>query len=138
LLAFLIAAGGCAANPTVQQHPAMIPADARIVAQGKPTISFLITHPGILYIYDDTTHSLINSMDLTNIPHASPTMLVIDKAKAAVLGGEPANNGPSTVLMSPIDTSHDYTIWFQSPGATCGGDADHCALPTTAPAKPQH
>lgn len=136
LMLFVASAlAGCASMPQAGQHPWGVPSDAQIVAHGAPTISFLISHPGVIYIFDDSSNALVSTMDLTgiDIKDAHPSLLVIDKAKAAIVARQPGDHH-DTVLMEPIDTSDQFSIWFKEGASRSSVPATQT---TTVPARPQ-
>jgi hypothetical protein len=129
-LAALLAAGlllaGCASK-TVVVHPSSdrtgaargVPAEAQVVAEGVPPLSFLYSgHGGTLYVYDQTSDALIHTADFG--PNMSTTggIVMIDAEKRSLVLNDANKN--SVTLVASVDPKHRYTMWFMPPGPPGG------------------
>jgi hypothetical protein len=119
---------GCAANNRETVRPSDdrtgaargVPAEAYVVAEGKPPLSFLYSgHGGTLYVYDQTSDALIHTADFG--PNLSTTggIVMIDVERKMLVLNDANKN--SVTLVSQIDPSHRFTMWFlPPPGARPG------------------
>lgn len=130
-----LATAGCATSPaeTSGRRPWEIPSDAQVVAHGPAPISFLMTRPGMLYVYDDTARTLLNTTDLSRPENSmAAALLLVDKAKGSVVVRAPGDEkAEEHVLVPLIDPVHRFSIWFAPSGGQPAGGAAGAA--TTAP-----
>jgi hypothetical protein len=96
-----------------------VPAEAQVVAEGVPPLSFLYSgHGGTLYVYDQTSDALIHTADFG--PNMSTTggIVMIDADRRALVLNDANKN--SVTLVASVDPKHRYTMWFMPPGPPGG------------------
>lgn len=118
---------GCSPSKPVVVHPSSdrtgaargVPAEAQVVAEGVPPLSFLYSgHGGTLYVYDQTSDALIHTADFgPNMSTAGGIVKIDVERKALVL--DDANKN-SVTLVGAVDPKHRYTMWFMPPGPPGG------------------
>jgi hypothetical protein len=127
LLGIGVWVAGCASSKPAEVHPSSdrtgaargVPAEAQVVAEGVPPLSFLYSgHGGTLYVYDQTSDALIHTADFgPNMSTAGGIVMIDAERKALVLND---SNKNSVTLVASIDPRHRYTMWFMPPGPPGG------------------
>jgi hypothetical protein len=127
MLGIVLLLAGCASNKRDVVRPSDdrtgaargVPAEAQVVAEGKPPLSFLYSgHGGTLYVYDQTSDALIHTADFgPNVSTAGGIVMIDVDRKALVLNDANKN---SVTLVSQVDPNHRYTMWFLPPGSRPG------------------
>jgi hypothetical protein len=144
-----LAAAGCATSARPYDRVGVkrdVPRDARVVAEGAPPLSFLFTGGGSLYVYDQTTDTLVHTARLPSQQGAAVVAAVIsiDPDKRALVGRSAEGSNDELVLAHPLDPNHRFTMWFAPDKSVHAEDAadhedheDHeemkVATPTAAP-----
>jgi hypothetical protein len=125
LVAGLVVAG-CASSKPVDRPSSDrtgaargVPAEAQVVAEGVPPLSFLYSgHGGTLYVYDQTSDTLIHTADFGPDRSTTGGVMMIDADRKALVLNDANKN--SVTLVSSIDPRHHYTMWFMPPGPPGG------------------
>jgi len=126
LTAGLIVAG-CASNQPVVRPSSDrtgaargVPAEAQVVAEGVPPLSFLYSgHGGTLFVYDQTSDTLIHTADFGPDRSTTGGIVMIDAERHALVLNDA--NKKSVTLVASVDPKHRYTMWFLPPGVHPGG-----------------
>lgn len=117
----LAAAGGCAdrgepvhvrwnSERGFHSGVASLPADAEVVAEGQPPLTYLNQRAGTLYVFDITSDSLIHTADMDD---AGGALFVLDAHQKALLARPLAQKDQDVVLAEPIDPSHRFSMRFR-------------------------
>jgi hypothetical protein len=127
-LAALLATGlfltGCAGSKPEVVRPSSdrtgsargVPAEAQVVAEGVPPLSFLYSgHGGTLYVYDQTADSLIHTADFGPDRSTAGGIVMIDAERKALVLNDANKN--AVTLVASVDPKHRYTMWFMPPVA---------------------
>jgi hypothetical protein len=148
LIGGLFTAGCVNAHPSNREGATRdIPRDARVVAEGAPPLSFLFTGGGAVYVYDQTTDTLVHTARLPAQQGATVAGVIsIDPDKRALVGRSAEGTNDELVLAHPLDPSHRLTMWFAPDKQAHAQDAaDHeeheemkAATPATAPTSADH
>src|SRR5689334_20481418 len=68
-----------------------IPGDAKLVASGQPTISFLFpAGPGSLYLYDETSNSLLHTAQI-GADNSMGGLFLLDRTRRSFIGRTPGS-----------------------------------------------
>jgi len=109
-----ISLSGCAASPSATgSHPTAVPVNAQLIAEGVPPLSVVVSRPGVVYLFDKSTQSMPHSADLSGMTGVTGVVLSFDlEHKAFTARVPPQKYEDGTVLLSPVDVTHRYQIWF--------------------------
>jgi hypothetical protein len=138
------ALSGCAspgARPGERRSAARdIPSDAKLVASGQPSISFLFPPgPGSLYLYDETSNSLLHTAQI-GTDNSMGGLFLLDRSRRSFIGRTPGSQpDDDVILLTTIDPDHRYAIYYAASKAKVeveGGENHHD--PTTRPVHGSH
>ena len=131
LLTAALLLAGCTPKEPVVVRPSSdrtgsargIPAEAQVVAEGTPPLSFLYSgHGGTLYVYDQTADALIHTADFGPDRSTLGGIVMIDAERKALVLND--SNKNSVTLVASVDPKHRYTMWFMPPVPPGGQKGD--------------